>query len=70
MQEHEELVWLARNFKLELTKYSRQIYGPSGFAHLGDGNGDDDDDDDGNDDVGGAGGSETTPNYQSRKRCH
>ena len=32
VQEHEELVQLARNFKLELTKYSRQSYGPRGFA--------------------------------------
>ena len=41
-----------RNLKLEVTEYSRQIYGPGGFAHLGD---DDDDDDDDN--------PETTPSY-------
>ena len=38
---HEEFVWLVGNLKLEVTKYSRQIYGPRGFAHLGD---DDDND--------------------------
>ena len=36
VEEHEELIWLARNLKLEVTKYSKQIYGPRGFAHLGD----------------------------------
>ncbi|KAK9998130.1 hypothetical protein SO802_017733 [Lithocarpus litseifolius] len=41
-EEHEELIWLARNLKLELTEYSRQLYG-------GKDDGDDDDDDDGGD---------------------
>ena len=36
-----------------MTKYSRQIYGPGGFANLGD------DDDDGD----GGGYLETTPSY-------
>ena len=41
--EHEELVLLPRNLKLEVTEYSRQIYGPGGYAQ---GPGDEDDDDD------------------------
>jgi len=58
VQEHEELVWLAGNFKLEVTEYSRRIYGPGGFAYLS-----------GSDDgEGGVGGFETTPSYQPRKR--
>ena len=40
--EHEELVLLPRNLKLEVIEYSRQIYGPGGYAQ---GPGDDDDDD-------------------------
>ena len=40
MQEHEELIWLARSHKLEVIKYSRQLYGNEGT-------GDDDDDNDG-----------------------
>lgn len=52
------MVWLARNPKLEMTEYSRQIYAPRAFSYLGD--------DDGS---GGGGDSETTPNYQPRKRC-
>jgi len=40
---------------LEVTEYSRWIYDPGGFAHLGD------DDDDGDD--GGASSFETNPNY-------
>ena len=58
-QKHEELVWLVGNLKLELTKYSRQLY--SGR----DGENDDDDDDDGSD---GVGGSESTLSHQLRKR--
>ena len=67
MAEHEELFWLARNLKLEVIEYSRQIYGPKGYAHLGD---DDDDNDDDDDDGGGGGGgdSETSPSYQPRKK--
>ena len=30
---HKDLVWLARNLKLEVTKYSRQIYGLGGYVH-------------------------------------
>ena len=55
VQDYKELVWLARNLKLEVTKYSRQLYGPRGLAYSG--NGDDDDND------GGGGDSETTPSY-------
>ena len=62
-QEHEELIWLAGNLKLEVTEYSRRIYSPKGFAHPSGG-----DDDDGDD--GGAGGSETTPNYQPWRSRH
>ncbi|KAK9998218.1 hypothetical protein SO802_017821 [Lithocarpus litseifolius] len=58
VQEHEELVWLAGNLKLEVTEYSRRIYGPGGSAYP---SGNDDGDD-------GAGGSETTPSYPLRKR--
>ena len=53
--EHEELVLLPRNLKLELTKYSKQIYGPGGYAQ---GPGAEDDDND----------SEVTPRTQPRKR--
>ena len=59
MVEHEELFWLARNLKLEVTKYSRQLYRPRGYAHLGD---DDYDDDDDGDDP------ETTSSYRVRER--
>ena len=55
---HEELVWLTRNLKLDMTKYSWLIYGPGGFTYSGD----DDDDDDGGGDL------EATPSYQPRKR--
>ena len=58
MEEYEELICLARNLKLKVTEYSRQINSPGGFAHLGD-----DDDDDGGD-------LETTPSYQPSKRCY
>ena len=53
--EHEELIWLSKNLKLEVTKYSRQIYGPRGYAQV-------DDDDDDNDDL------EVTQSFQLRKR--
>lgn len=49
--EHKELVWLVGNLKLEVTEYSRQIYGPGGCTQPGD-----DDDDDGDD-------PEMTPSY-------
>ena len=55
-------MWLARNLKLEVTNYSRELYSPGGVAHLGSGD-DDDDDDDEND-------SEATPSYCLRKRRH
>jgi len=42
MPKHEELIWLTGNLKLEVTKYSRQIYGPRGYTHLGDDDGDGD----------------------------
>ena len=51
VQEHEELVWLARNLKLEVTEYSMQIYGLGGFVHLVD-----DDDNDGGGGGGDSGG--------------
>ena len=57
MLKHKELIWLIGNLKLEVTEYSRQIYGPRGYTHLGD----DDDDDDG--DV-----PKMTPSYRLRKR--
>ena len=57
-------MWLAEDLKLEVTNYSRELYGPRGVAHLG--GGDDDD--------GGGGGKEedleATPSYQPRKRRH
>ena len=56
-------MWLARNLKLEVTNYSRELYGPGGVAHLG--GGDDDDDDSGEEED-----SEATPSYQPRKRRH
>ena len=62
IQEHEELVWLAGNLKLEVTNYSSELYGPRGVAHP---SGGDDDDDDGEEE-----GSEATPSYWSRKRRH
>ena len=48
-------MWLAKNLKLEVTKYSMWIYGPKRFAHAGD-------------DGDGGGDLETTPSYQPRKR--
>jgi len=62
-------VWLAGNLKLEVTEYSKRIYGLRGFAYLSGGD-NDDDDGDGDGDGGGVGGSETTPSYQPRKRRH
>ncbi|KAL0004883.1 hypothetical protein SO802_012444 [Lithocarpus litseifolius] len=62
--EHEELVWLAENLKLEVTQYSKDLYGPKGPDYLGN---DDDDDDDDNDGDSGED-SEVTPSYQPRKR--
>ena len=62
IQEHEKLVWLAGNLKLEVTNYSRDLYGPEGVAHLG---GSDDDDDGGKEED-----PEVTPSYQQRKRRH
>ena len=62
IQEHEELVGLAGNFKLGVTNYSRSLYGPRRVAYPG--SGDDEDDDDG----GGEEDSEATPSYQPRKR--
>ena len=66
VQEHEELVLLVGNLKLDLTEYSQQLYG----------GGDDKDDDDdgggggggGGGDCDGVGGSESTPSHQQRKR--
>ena len=55
IQEHEKLVLLMGNLKLELTEYSWQLYGGE----------DDDDDDDGGDGVGGL---ESTLSHQLRKR--
>ena len=49
-------MWLARNLKLEVTNYSRELYSPGGTAHPSDG----DDDDE----------KEATPSYQLRKRQH
>ena len=59
MQEHEELVWLAGNLELEVTEYSRQLYG-------GEDIGDDDDDDSGGGD--GGEGSKSIMSHQPRKR--
>ena len=57
---------MARNLKLEVTNYSRSLYGPRGAAYSS--GGDDDDDDDGG---GGGGGDEedskATLSYQPRK---
>ena len=63
LQEYEELIWHAGNLKLEVTEYSRQLYGSEGA-------GDDDDDDYDDDDNGGDGdgGLEPTPSHQSRMR--
>ena len=55
---------LARNLKLEVTNYSRELYSLGGVAHLG--GGDDDDDDDSGEEEN----SEATSSYQPRKRQH
>ena len=54
-------MWLVGNLKLEMTNYSRELYGPGGVAHPGIG----DDNDDGEEED-----SEVTPSYKSRKRRH
>ena len=59
---------LARNLKLEVTNYSRELYSLGGVAYLG--GGDDDDDDDDDDDGGEEENSEATSSYQPRKRQH
>ena len=64
IQDHEELVWLAKNLKLDVTNYMRELYGPRGVAHPSGGGDDDDDDDDGGEEED----SEATPSYQPRKR--
>lgn len=64
IQEHKELVWLAGNLKLEVTNYSRSLYGPRGATYPGSGGGDDDDDGSGDEED-----SEVTFSYQPRKRC-
>ena len=61
IQEHKEQVWLARNLKLKVTWYSKDLYSPRGLAYP---NNDDDDDDDSD----GGEDSEATPSYQPRKR--
>jgi len=53
LQEHEELIWLAGSHKLEVTEYSKQLYGGEGA----------DNDDDGGGGDGGRG-LESTPSYQ------
>ena len=55
--------WLVRNLKLEVTNYSRELYGPGGAAHPDGGY---DDDDDGSEEED----SEATLSYQLRKRWH
>ena len=53
-------MWLAENLKLEMTNYSRDLYGPRGAAHLGSRND--------NGDGGEEEDPEATPSYQPRKR--
>ena len=53
------MVWLAGNLKLEVTNYSRSLYGPRGAAYPSSG---------GDDDYGDEEDSEVTLNYQPRKR--
>ena len=55
---------MARNLKLEVTKYSRSLYNPRGVAYLGSGGDNDDEDDDGGDEED----SKATLSYQRRKR--
>ena len=54
------MVWLARDLKLEVTQYSKDLYDPEELAYPS--NDDGDDDGDGGED------SEATPSYQPRKR--
>ena len=56
---------MAGNLKLEVTNYSRSLYGPRGATYLGSGGVDDDDDDGSGDEED----SEVTFSYQPRKRC-
>ena len=56
---------MARNLKLEVTNYSRSLYGPRGAAYSS--GGDDDDDDDGGGGGGGEEDSKVTLSYQPRK---
>ena len=58
IQEHEELVWLAGNLKLEVTNYSKDLYGLGGVAHPSGGDGGEKED------------PKETPGYQPRKRLH
>ena len=53
-------MWLVGNLKLEVTNYSRSLYGLEGVIHPSDG------DDDGGDKKD----SKATPSYRSRKRRH
>ena len=57
------MVWLAGNLKLEVTNYSRRLYGLEGVVHPSDG---DDDGGDGSDEED----SKVTHNYRSRNRRH
>lgn len=43
--EHEDLVWLIGNLKLEVMEYSGEIYGLGGYAYPDDNDDDDDDND-------------------------
>ena len=53
---------MVENLKLEVTNYSRSLYGLGGVAHPGGGD---------NDDGGDKEDSKATPSYQPRKRqCH
>ncbi|KAL0004875.1 hypothetical protein SO802_012436 [Lithocarpus litseifolius] len=67
IQEHEELVWLAGNLKLEVTQYLKDLYSLRGLAYPGNDDNDDDDDGGGGDGDGGED-SEATPSYQPRMR--
>ena len=60
---------MAGNLKLDVTNYSRELYGPEGATHPR-GGGDDDDNDDDDGDGGEEEDSEATPNYQPRKMWH
>ena len=61
IQEHEELVWLVGNLKLEVTQYLKDLYDPGGLAYLSNDDNDVSDGDGGED-------SKATPIYQPRKR--